>query len=199
MARTTAKPAAVKRFAFKPSSVKSSPPVRQRRDFEALARRRREAAKLFTKGVPQAEVARRLKVSRQSVSRWYRTWTAEGQAALVDAGRAGRPPRLTAEQKARVEEELLRGPTAHGYATQLWTLARVAEVIERITGVGYHPGHVWRLLHELGWSVQRPARRAAERDEEAIARWIKEDWPRVKKARDAARRGSSSKTSPASR
>lgn len=179
--------------------MKSSPPVRQRRDFEALARRRREAAKLFTKGVPQAEVARRLKVSRQSVSRWYRTWTAEGQAALVDAGRAGRPPRLTAEQKARVEEELLRGPTAHGYATQLWTLARVAEVIERITGVGYHPGHVWRLLHELGWSVQRPARRAAERDEEAIARWIKEDWPRVKKARDAARRGSSSKTSPASR
>jgi Winged helix-turn helix len=59
----------------------------------------------------------------------------------------------------------VRGPTAHGYATQLWTLARVAEVIERITGVRYHPGHVWRLLRELGWSVQRPARRAAERDE----------------------------------
>ena len=90
-------------------------------------------------------------------------------------------------------------PGAHGYATELWTLARVAEVIERITGVRYHPGHVWRLLRELGWSVQRPARRAAERDEEAIARWIKQDWPRVKKAPDAARRGSSSKTSPASR
>ena len=171
--------------------------MRQRRDLEALARRRRAAAKLFTKGVPQAEVARRLRVSRQSVSRWYRTWSAEGTAALVDAGRAGRPPRLTADQKARVEEELLRGPTAHGYATQLWTLARVVEVIERVTGVRYHPGHVWRLLHELGWSVQRPARRAAERDEEAaIARWIKKDWPRVKKARDAAGRGSSSKTSP---
>ena len=173
--------------------------MRQRRDVEALARRRRAAAKLFTKGVPQAEVARRLKVSRQSVSRWYRTWTEEGKAALVDAGRAGRPPRLTADQKARVEEELLRGPTAHGYATQLWTLARVAEVIQRVTGVRYHPGHVWRLLHELGWSVQRPARRAAERDEEAIARWVKKDWPRVKKARDAAGRGSSSTTSPVSR
>ena len=96
-------------------------------------------------------------------------------------------------------EELVRGPTAHGYATQLWTLARVAEVIERITGVCYHPGHVWRLLRELGWSVQRPARRAAERDEEGIAGWVKEDWPRVKKARGAAGRGSSSKTSPASR
>ncbi len=62
----------------------------------------------------------------------------------------------------------------------------MAEVIERVTGVRYHPGHVWRLLHELGWSVQRSARRAAERDEEAIARWVTEDWPRVKKARDAA-------------
>ena len=173
--------------------------MRQRRDVEALARRRRAAAKLFTKGVPQAEVARRLKVSRQSVSRWYRTWTEEGKAALVDAGRAGRPPRLTADQEARVEEELLRGPMAHGYATQLWTLARVAAVIERVTGVRYHPGHGWRLLHELGWSVQRPARRAAERDQEAIARWVKEDWPRVKKARDAAGRGSSSTTSPVSR
>ena len=98
-----------------------------------------------------------------------------------------------------MEEELRRGPMAHGYATQLWTLARVAEVIERVTGVRYHPGHVWRLLHELGWSVQRPARRAAERDEEAIARWVKKDWPRVTKARDAAGRGSSSTTSPVSR
>ena len=75
----------------------------------------------------------------------------------------------------------------------------MAEVIVRVTGVRYHPGHGWRLLHELGWSVQRPARRAAERDEEAIARWIKKDWPRVTKARDAAGRGSSSKTSPESR
>jgi len=193
---------AAKGSASKPSSTKSSKtsrPVRQRRDFEALERRRGQAARLFAKGVPQAEVARRLNVSRQSVSRWYRTWTLKGKAALIDAGRAGRPPRLTAEQKARVAEELRKGPSAHGYATQLWTLARVAEVIERITGVRYHPGHVWRLLHELGWTRQRPARRAAERDDEAIARWIKQDWPGVKKARDAARRGSSSKTNPASR
>jgi transposase len=84
-------------------------------------------------------------------------------------------------------------------AMQLWTLARVAEVIQRVTGVRYHPGHVWRLLRELGWTRQRPARRAVERDEEAIARWIKQDWPRVKKARDAAARGSSSRTNPVSR
>jgi transposase len=191
------KPVAAKRPASKTSSSKASRPVRQRRDFEKLERRRREAAKLFAKGVSQAEVARRLNVSRQSVSRWHQTWTEQGKEALVAAGRAGRPPRLSAEQKARVDEELRRGPAAHGYATQLWTLSRVAEVIERITGVRYHPGHVWRLLRELGWTRQRPARRAAERDDEAIARWIKEDWPRVKKARTAAGRGSSSKTNPA--
>jgi len=79
---------------------------------------------------------------------------------LVDAGR---PPRLTAEQKARAAEELVRGPTAHGYATQLWTLARVAEVIEQVTGVRYHPGHVWRLLRELGWSAAGAAGRRTRR------------------------------------
>ncbi|KAA8939194.1 helix-turn-helix domain-containing protein, partial [Mycobacterium sp.] len=141
MAKATAKRLAANRSTPYPSSRR----VRQRRDFEELQRRRRKAAKLFAKGVPQAEVARRLKVSRQSVSRWHQRWREQGQEALVDAGRVGRPPRLTAEQKAWVEKELLRGPTAHGYATQLWTLARVAEVIERSTGVRYHPGHVWRL------------------------------------------------------
>lgn len=164
-----------------------------------MERRRREAAKLFATGVPQAEVARRLSVTRQSVSRWYQTWREQGDAGLAGAGRAGRPPRLSAEQRARVDAELRRGPAAHGYATELWTLARVAEVIERITGVRYHPGHVWWLLREMGWTRQRPARRAVERDEEAIARWVREDWPRVKKARNAEGRGSSSKMNPGSR
>ncbi len=173
--------------------------ARSRRDFQALEQRRREAAKLFAKGVRQAEVARRLKVSRQSVSRWFSLWQEHGVAGLAGAGRAGRRSRLTDEQRAQLDTELRRGPTEHGYATELWTLARVAEVIEKTTGVRYHPGHVWRLLTELGWTRQRPARRAVERDEEEIARWVKEDWPRIKKARNAAGRGSSSKTSPASR
>ncbi len=195
MARTAAKRLADKATASKPSSGR----VRQRRDFEELQRRRRKAAKLFAKGVPQAQVAHRLKVSRQSVSRWHQTWQEQGEQALVDAGRAGRPPLLSEEQKARVDAQLRKGPGAHGYASELWTLARVAEVIEQLTGVRYHPGHVWRLLRELGWSRQRPARRAVERDEVAIARWIKQDWPRVKKAPGAARPGSSSKTNPAFR
>jgi transposase len=164
-----------------------------------LQQRRRAAAKLFAEGVRQAEVARRLDVSRQSVSRWFQAWSEQGEAGLDGAGRAGRLPRLSDEQRALVNAELRRGPAAHGYETELWTLARVTEVIEKTTGVRYHPGHVWRLLRELGWTRQRPARRAAERDEEAIVRWKKEEWPRIKKARNAAGRGSSSKTNPGSR
>jgi transposase len=173
--------------------------VSQRRDFEALQQRRRDAARLFAQGVPQAEVARRLRVSRQSVSRWFPVWQERGEAGLTAAGPVGRPPRLSDEQRARVDAELRKGPGAHGFETQLWTLARVAEVIEKTTGVRYHPGHVWRLLREMGWSRQRLAGRAAERDEAAIARWMKEDWPRIKKAPDAAGRGSSFRTSPGSR
>ena len=76
----------------------------------------------------------------------------------------------------------------------MWTHPRVAEVIEAETGVAYHPGHVWRILRQMGWSRQRPARRAVERDDEAIAHWVKHDWPRVKKTPDAGRPGSASKT-----
>ncbi len=181
------------------SKARTSKRVRQRRDFEALQQRRRDAAKLFAKGVRQAEVARRLDVSRQSVSRWFQAWSEQGEAGLAGAGRAGRLPRLSDEQRARVDAELRRGPAAHGYETQLWTLKRVAQVIEKTTGVRYNPGHVWRLLREMGWTRQRPARRAAERDEAEIARWVAEEWPRIKKAPDAAGRGSSSRTSPGSR
>jgi transposase len=80
----------------------------------------------------------------------------------------------------------------------MWTLSRVGEVIEAETGVAYHPGHVWRILGEMGWSRQRPARRAVERDEQAIANWVKHEWPRVKKTPGAATPGSASKTSRAS-
>jgi transposase len=173
--------------------------VRPRRDFVGLEERRRNAGRLFAKGKTQAEVARELGVSRQSVSRWYADWQEGGTKALRGAGRAGRLPRLRREQLAVVAAELERGPRAHGYPTELWTLARVGEVIESVTGVSYHPGHVWKLLREMGWSRQRPARRAVERDDEAIAKWVREDWPRVKKTPGEGRPGSASKTSPASR
>jgi transposase len=102
-----------------------------------------------------------------------------GTTALRGAGRAGRLPQLDQVDLRRVERRLEKGSIANGYATDMWTLQRVAEVIEAETGVAYHPGHVWRILHQLGWSRQRPTRRAVERDDEAIAAWVKHDWPRV--------------------
>ena len=171
-----------------------------RRDFEGMERRRKRAARMFARGVPQADVARELGVSRQSVSRWYSEWQRGGTVALKAAGRAGRMPRLTDVQLAQVERALREGPRAHGFATDLWTLERVATVIEAHTGVRYHPGHVWKLLRDkLGWSRQRPARQAVERDDEAIARWVAQDWPRIKRGLVDAGRGSSSRTNRGSR
>jgi len=170
-----------------------------RRDFAALEARRYEAARLFARGESQVAVARTLGATRAAAHRWFHAWQDEGRTALKAAGRAGRKSRLEAPQLARVEAALLQGPGAHGFATELWTLPRVATLIERLTHVRYHPGHVWYLLRRFGWSLQRPTRQARERDEAAIARWKRERWPQVKKTRDAGARGSSSKTRAASR
>jgi transposase len=154
---------------------------------------------MFDRGKSQAEVVAALGVSREAVSEWYRLWRTGGRAALAGAGRAGRLPRLTDEQVGEVEKALLAGPHSNGFETDLWTLARVADVIEKLTGVRYSQTRTWEILrHRLGWSRQRPARRALERDDEAIADWIKTDWPRIKKGPGADGPGSSSKTNPAS-
>jgi transposase len=96
---------------------------------------------------------------------------------------------LSKAQLAKVQRALAKGAEANGYVTDLWTLPRVAEVIERVTGVSYHPGHVWYILRDqLGWTWQRPARRAVERDDEAIERWVNRRWPQVKKEPGASTR-----------
>ena len=169
--------------------------VAPRRDFHGLEVRRQQAARLFATGrETQGAIARRLAVSRQSVMRWYRAWQRGGRAALRAAGRAGRKSRVTPEHMAAVDAALRQGPRAHGFRTSLWTLPRVARLIKRLTGVHYHPGHVWRLLGALDWTVQRPAKRAKERNEAAIQHWISTRWPAVKKTLGAAAPGSSSRT-----
>jgi transposase len=144
-------------------------------------------------------VARKLRVSRQSVSRWFAQWKRGGAKALRKAGRAGRAPRLQAEQLRQVEVVLREGARANGFNTDLWTLPRLAQVIERVTGVRYHAGHVWRVMRAMGWTLQRPARRARERNEEAIRQWVAERWPVVKKKRGASTPGLPSKTKAGSR
>lgn len=148
------------------------------------------AADMFRRGKSQAEVARALGVSAESASEWYRCWSEGGRGALAGAGRAGRLPRLSDHQLVEVVEALEKGPRDNGFPTELWTLARVAEVIESVTGVRYGTTQTWRILRErLGWSRQRPARRALERNDEAIATWAAQDWPRIKKAPGAGRLG----------
>ncbi len=166
--------------------------VAPRRDFHGLEVRRQHAARLFAAGrETQGAIARRLRVSRQSVMRWYRAWRERGRSALRAAGRAGRKPRLDAEALASVERALRQGPRAHGFSTNLWTLPRVAMMIKRLTGVQYHPGHVWRILGALDWTLQRPAKRARERNETAIRHWVTTRWPAVKKTLGASGPGSS--------
>lgn len=167
--------------------------VRARRDFQALEQRRKQAARLFGMGERMASVARKLRVSRQSVSRWFAQWKGGGTKALRGAGRAGRRPRLQAEHLNQVASTLREGARAHGFNTDLWTLPRVAQVIERVTGVKYHAGHVWRVMRAMGWTLQRPARRARERNDEAIRQWVAERWPAVKKKRAASKPGLPSK------
>jgi transposase len=153
------------------------------------------AADMFARGGRQVDVVGKLGVSAQTASRWHRTFLAEGKEGLAGAGRAGRLPKLSDEQLAAVEQALAKGPRANGFATEMWTLARVAQLIETVSGVRYGQTQTWTILRErLGWSRQRPARRAVERDDEAIATWVKADWPRIKKARGAAAPGLSSKT-----
>lgn len=146
----------------------------------ALRERRARAAKLFDQGLPQAEVARRCGVSRTTAMRWSRAWVKRGKRDLEPLPR-GRPNRLSEAKLERIEKALLRGAQAHGFSSELWTLERVAQVIERVADVHYHPGHVWRVLRSLGWSLQKPTTRARERDEVEIARWKKVEWPRLKK------------------
>src|SRR6266487_5361138 len=156
--------------------------VRPRRDFQAMEERRMRAADLFRRGLIPAEIARQLGVTHQVVSEWRKAWREGGRAALRGAGRAGRRPKLSTMQLAKVARALGKGAEANGYVTDLWTLPRVAEVIERVTGVSYHPGHVWYILRDqLAWTWQRPARRAVERNDEAIERRITRRWPYVKK------------------
>jgi transposase len=149
--------------------------LRDRQAFEGV---RMQAGALFAAGHSQAEVARKLGVARQNVSRWHAQWQAGGPEGLRSAGPTGPAPRLSEKQLHLIDQALRQDARTHGFDNDHWTLDRVATVIERLTGVAYHRGHVWKLLrNRLHYRLLRPARRAIERDERAIARWVAEDWP----------------------
>jgi transposase len=169
----------------------------------AAERARREqvrsaAADLIESGASDREVARRFRVTRMSANRWRRALAAGGRAALMPRGPAGGPCKLTPAQLRQLEAVLEAGSAAWGWdEDQCWTLARIAEVVWRLFKVEYTLAGLDLLLHRIGWSVQVPARRAAERDEAAIAAWREETWPVIKGRRRTWAPGWSSKTNPA--
>ena len=163
-----------------------------------LEERRRRVVALLKRKLSLPEIARRLGCHASSVLRWRNALRSGGTAALKAKPAPGRPPRLTAAQKARLVPLLVQGAVSHGYRTELWTTQRIATVIERRLGVRYHRNHVGKLLHQVGWSHQKPERRAVERDEAAIADWKRSVWPAVKKTPRGWRPTSSLSTNPAS-
>jgi putative transposase len=161
---------------------------------------RLEAAGLFAAGVSPPEVARKLRVSCKSAYVWHRVWRTERVEALEPKGPRGPRCRLSEAQVQRLEAALDAGPAVWGWTEdQRWTLARVVALIGRLFHVTYTPRGVSYLLHRLGWSPQAPQRKAAERDDEAIATWVKDTWPLAGPPRGTRTRGSASPTKQANR
>ena len=152
---------------------------------EELERRRQRAVEMLRQGLGPSEIGRTLGVDRRSVRRWRAALDKEGPEGVAAHPASGRPPLLSDAQKRKLERILLRGAQAAGYESELWTCPRIAEVIENRLGVHYHVDHVCRLLHKLGWSPQRPQRKAIERDEDAIRQWTVQRWTSIKKKRTA--------------
>jgi transposase len=163
------------------ASRKEGAQVRPYGSAKSLEARRRRAAEFLKSGLSFHETARRIGCHPSSVLRWSRALKRGGPDGLKPRPVPGRPAKLTPRQRRRLVGRLILGAAAAGYRTNLWTTQRIAELIERRFHVKYHRDHVGRLLHQLGWSHQKPERRAVERDEAAIERWKRTDWPRVKK------------------
>jgi len=147
-----------------------------------LEQRRLRGGKMLERGISQAEVARRFKVSEASVSRWAAQWRRQGLGGLRSYQPAHAPGRLSFLKQQEVNGGLQAGAAKWGWSDNFWTLARIAQMIKKISGVSYHEAHVWRLLQSWGWSCQRPVGRVSQRNENTIARWKTKTWPEIKKS-----------------
>jgi transposase len=145
--------------------------------------RRFRALELKEQGWKQTHIAEALGVSEGAVSQWMKRAREKGVQALRHNPPPGAPPRLSEQERARLPELVAQGPEAHGFRGEVWTCERVAIVIRKEFGVSYHPAHVSRLLKAFRQSLQKPQRRAEQRDEEAIERWKEKKWPSLKRGR----------------
>ena len=152
-----------------------------------LEARRSKAVSLLKQGHSYQAVARMVQSSISSLVRWMQSFRRKGKAGLKPRPTPGRPPQMQRPQKQELLGLLKRGARAAGYSTEMWTTRRVAEQIRQHWGVDYHPGHVWKILIALGWSCQKPERRAIQRNPRKIRQWKRRGWPRIKKSPATAR------------
>lgn len=149
---------------------------------EQLEDRRRKAIALLQQGHRVNETARLVGVTPGAITQWRQAYERQGEAFFEAHSPPGRAPGLSDKQTGRLKKLLLKGARQNGYRSELWTLRRIAEVIEKHFGITYDPSSVWHILQRMGWSCQKPEKRARERDEKAIAEWRQKDWPRIKKS-----------------
>ena len=143
--------------------------------------RRNRGWELSQKGWKQNQIAEALGVTQGAVSQWLKRAMEGGTEALRRKKATGAPCRLNTEQLSQIPLLLVQGAESFGFRGDIWTCERIATVIRRTFGVSYHPAHVTRILKQCGWSLQKPVRRATQRDEEAIALWKEEKLPQIKK------------------
>jgi len=143
--------------------------------------RRFRAWELHLKRWTQSQIAEALGVTEGAVSQWFKKVREKGLQSLRSRKGGGPKPKLSAKHLERLPELLAKGPEAYGFRGDVWTRARVGAVIKKEFGVAYSEGHVGRLLEKIGWSRQKPAERASQRDEAEITRWNEETWPELKK------------------
>jgi transposase len=165
--------------------------MRSKGSASALEATRRRAVQQVGAGQTQAAVAAALGVHPVTVAKWVARHRAGGDDALAAKPTPGRPRFLTPEQDRQVRGWLAEKPTAHGFRADLWTARRVAELIRRRFGVRFHPNYLREWLTRRGYSPPRPARKARQRDDAAIAGWVANDWPRIQKKRATSRPTSS--------
>src|SRR3989338_1616763 len=164
-----------------------------------LERRRLQAGRYFSQGKAQAWVAERMRVTTATTCKCYHRWNADREKGLRSKGRCGIKKSLTKEKLQQIRSALDKGPLNAGFTNDLWTLERVRTVMKRETKRSFHIGSVWKILtRDLGWSNQKPSKRARERNEAAIARWRKTQWPAIKKKRHVPIRRLHSSTNQAS-
>jgi len=166
--------------------------MRDAQVLKEMKRRRVKGARMLLRGEKAAQVARKLGVSRQSVMRWERALSEGGLDRLAQVGRRGGRFRLSPQQLKELAGWLKQGALAAGYDTEMWTLPRVAALIQERFGERLVITSVWNTLRRMGFSPQRPSKLARERNEPAIKRWKSKRWPTLKKSRRGSDESSSS-------